>query len=117
VLFIPGYVFAWFLDALGFRRRGLLGRCAISIPVAIAIAPVVTYLLWSWSLQAVWVMYGIAFICFLALLFHERNTLSRPAISKGAARVLTIVAVWVLLGTLLLVDLQIQNRSYFPVAA
>jgi hypothetical protein len=117
VLFIPGYVFGWLLDALGFRRLSLLGRCAISIPVAIAIAPIVTYLLWSWSLLAVWVMYASCFICFLALLFHERNILSRPAISKRAGSVLAIVAGWVVLGTLLLVDLQIEKRIYFPVAA
>jgi uncharacterized membrane protein len=54
VLFIPGYVLGWLLDALGFRRRALLARCAISIPVAIAIVPIVTYLLWRWSLAAVW---------------------------------------------------------------
>ncbi len=117
VLFIPGYVFGWLLDALDFRRRLLLARCAISIPLAIAILPIITYHLWRWSLPAVWVMYAGCVIGFAALLFHERHLLSVPPLSKRTGAVLAIVAGWVVLGTLLLVDLQLGKRLYFPLAA
>ena len=66
-IFIPGYVFGWLLDVFGFRRHALLARFAISTPLSIAVFPILTYLLWRWSLVAAWTLYAGCWIAFLAL--------------------------------------------------
>jgi hypothetical protein len=117
-IFIPGYVFGWLSDVFGFRKRSLLARFAISTPLSIAVFPIFTYLLWHWSVVAVWVMYGACWIGFLTLLFHDRHIwLSGLAISKTAGILLAIIAGWVVLGMFCLIDMQIGNRLYFPSAA
>src|SRR5579864_5145225 len=118
VISVPGYVFGWLADVFGFRERPLLARFAISVPMSVGVCPILTYLLWHWSIIAVWVMYATFWITFLALLIHERHIwISKPAISCRTGIVLAIVAGWVVLGLLCLVDLQIGHRLYYPTAA
>src|SRR5207244_2576087 len=82
VIFVPGYVFGWLVDVFGFRGRSLLARFAISVPMSVGVCPILTYLLWHWSLAAVWMLYAGCWIIFLALLIQERNIwFSRPPIS------------------------------------
>src|SRR5579859_5694269 len=91
VLFVPGYVLGWLANVFGFRRRSRLARCAISVPLSVAVAPILTYLLWHWSIAAVWTLYAACWIGFLALFVRERRIwFSRPAISKRVAIVLVI---------------------------
>jgi hypothetical protein len=115
---IPGYVFGWLLDVLGFRRRSRLARFAISIPFSIAVCPIVTYLLWRWSPVAVWTLYGSCWMGFLVLLWQDRRMwLAKPAASGTVWAVLAIIVGWVFLGLFCLVDLQIRYRLYFPTVA
>ncbi len=117
-LLIPGYVFGWLLDSFGFRRRSLRARLAMSAPLSIGICPILTYVLWHWSLSAVWTMYAGCWFAFLLLLVNERHLwLSRPRVSKTMGILLAIVTGWVVVGMLCLVDMQIGNRLYFPSAA
>src|SRR5579864_5874048 len=109
-IFIPGYVFGWLVDVFDFRHRGLLARFAISTPLSIAVFPILTYLLWRWSLAAAWTLYAVCWIAFLLLLVHERHLwLSKPRGSKRVGILLAIVAGWVVVGMLCLVDMQIGN--------
>src|SRR5690242_19605160 len=118
VIFVPGYVLGWLAEVFGFRQRSLLARFAISTPLSIAVFPILTYLLWRWSLAAAWTLYGVCWIAFLMLLIHERHLwLSKPRVSKRVAVVLAIITGWVLLGLLCLVDLQIRDRLYSPTVA
>ncbi len=115
---VPGYVCGWFVDALGFRHRTLLARLAISVPLSIGISPILAYLLWHWSLLAVWAVFGAIWVGFLALLFHERRLwLRRPALSKGRIAFLAIAAGWIALGMFCVIDLQFGKRLYFPLIA
>src|SRR5579864_1116083 len=116
-IFAPGYVFGWFLNLLGFRERSLLARSAIAVPVSVAVMPELTYLLWHWSIAVVWVMHMGCWAGMLFLFFHERHKLSWPTINKTRATVLAIIAGWVVLGTLCLVDLQRGDRLYEPTVA
>ena len=117
-IFVPGYVFGWLLDVFGFRRRALLARFAISTPLSIAVFPILTYLLWRWSLVAAWTMYAGCWIAFLLLLVRDHHLwLSKPRISKTVGILLAIVAGWIVVGMLCLVDLQIGDRLYFPTVA
>src|SRR5437773_362861 len=104
VIFIPGYVFGWLVDVFGFRGRSLLARFAISVPVSVGVCPILTYLLWHWSITAVWVLHAACWITFLALLIHERNIwFSKPEISRRIAIVFAIVAGWIVFGLVCLV--------------
>lgn len=115
---VPGYVCGWFLDALGFKGRTLLARLAISIPLSIGISPILAYLLWHWSLLAVWTGFGALWIGFIGLLFHERRLWLRwSAISKGRAAIIAIAVGWIALGMFCVVDLQFENRLYFSFLA
>jgi hypothetical protein len=117
-LFVPGYVSGWLLDLFGFRARGLLARCAIATPVSVGIFPAITYLLWRWSIHAVWALYASLFIAFLILVVYDwRVWLRRPSTSRRRLMVLAIVAGWVVLGTVCLVDMQIGDRLYFSSVA
>ncbi len=118
VVLTPGYVLAWLLDLMTFRRRALLTRLTLAVPISIGICPSISYLLWRFIPPAVWLFYGACSLAFFVLLFRERRQLlSRTAlrtIFKGEMVFLAIVAAWVLLATLTLVDLQIGHRLYFP---
>ena len=118
VLLTPGYVVAWLLDLMAFRQRTLLTRLATAVPLSIGVCPIISYLLWRFVPPAVWMFYAVCAMAFPALLFHERRELlSRAAMRSLFQRdfvYLAIVAAWVVLGSLMLVDLQIGNRLYFP---
>lgn len=117
-LVFPGYVCGWLIDALGFRRRSVVTRLAISVPLSIGISPILAYLLWHWSLAAVWVVFGAMAIGFLGLLFHERRFwLSPPGGSRRRVAFVAITFGWIVLGTLCLIDLQFKQRLYFSLVA
>ncbi|HYM06643.1 MAG TPA: hypothetical protein VEU11_08800 [Terriglobales bacterium] len=117
-LFVPGYVCGWLADVFDFKKRSLLARFAISIPLSIGICPILTYLLWRWSLTAVWIAYGACWIAFVAMFIHDSDIwLSRPKLSRRATILLGIIVGWVALGMLCVVDLQIGNRLYLPTVA
>jgi hypothetical protein len=46
MLLVPGYVAGWSLNLLAFRRKTLLTRMTIAVPVSIGICPIISYLLW-----------------------------------------------------------------------
>src|ERR1035437_6762081 len=98
VAFVPGYVFGWMADTFGFRRRSLLARFAICIPLSIAFCPILTYLLWRWSLVAVFAMYGAFFLGFLVLiaLEHRLWRLRRP-LSRDVVVILAIAGGWIVI--------------------
>jgi hypothetical protein len=110
-VFVPGYVLSWCLDLLGFRSRTLPARFVISVPVSIAAFPVLTYLAWHWSANAVLVLFGACWLAFCVLFFVRWR---RTVLSRRTVILCGIVAGWVVLGMFLLIDLQIKNRLYFP---
>jgi len=118
VAFVPGYVFGWLFDVLDFRRRSLLSRFAICIPLSISFCPILAYLLWRWSFVAVFIMYGTIFLGFLILIVSESCLwrLRRP-LSRNATVFLAIAAGWIVIGLFCLIDLQIGDRLYFPVVS
>ena len=118
VAFVPGYVFSWVLDTFGFRRRSLLCRFAICIPLSISFCPILAYLLWRWSVVAVFAMYGAFLLGFLLLLVSERRFWTqRRRLSRSAMVFVAIAAGWMVIGLFCLIDLQIGNRLYFPVVS
>ena len=118
VAFVPGYIFGWMLDTFAFRRRSLLCRFAICIPLSISFCPILAYLLWRWSVVAVFAMYGAFFLGFLILVISEHSLWKqRRPLSRNAMVLLAIAAGWVVIGLFCLIDLQIGHRLYFPVVS
>src|SRR5580704_13655260 len=71
---VPGYAIAWLCDLFEFRRRTAAFRLAVSIPLSIAICPIVTYLLGRFcGMAAVWAFFGAACGVFLIAIFRGQR--------------------------------------------
>lgn len=117
-VFAPGYVFGWITNAFGFRRLELPWKAAVSIPLSIALCPVLTYLAGRFfSMTAVWWMYAAIWLVFLGLLVSSVRPAVRTLANRGTLPFLVIVLGWTVVGTLSLVDLQIGDRLYFSVVS
>ena len=118
VLLVPGYVAGWSLDLLSFKRRSVLTRMVMAVPLSIGLCPVITYLLGRCAMAAVWVLYVGAAITFAALLVRKRG--AHPliaaifAVPKARLAYCGLVAAWGAIAVLTLIDLQIGHRLYFP---
>jgi hypothetical protein len=112
-LVIPGYAAAWALDLFSFRRRTTAFRVALSVPLAIALCPIVTYLAGRFgSMHLVWPLYAAAVVYFFAVLRRGRNTLSRDMLPFVG-----IVLVWLAVVLYAMVDIQSGDRLYLPTSA
>jgi hypothetical protein len=115
-LLIPGYVTAWLLDVFDFRRRTMAFRLALAVPLSISICPILTYLGLRFAPAAVvWAGYAIAAVVFLVLAFLDRRRL-RLSPGRQSFAIAGILAVWLAVCLLSLVDLQIGDRLYYPVS-
>ena len=109
---LPGYAVAWLTDLFEFRRRTLAFQLALSIPLAIAICPAVTYFLGRFgSMTAVWGFYAALGI-YTAVKLRRRLS---PAPYTGL--VLPIFAAWAAIAMFSLIDLEIAHRAWYPSAA
>ncbi len=108
---IPGYVLGALLDVFAFDKRTLLARIAISICLSIAVVPIVIYLCWLIMPSIPWILCAAAWVALPVVLIRSRPIIG--PLSKQRAILLTIVAGWVVLGTLWMIDLQIGHRLYF----
>src|SRR5580658_6976789 len=69
ILLAPGYVAAWCTRVLEFRGLSAPWRVLVSLPLSIAICPIMTYwagLFGSWT--PVLAVYGVCFLFWIALL-------------------------------------------------
>jgi hypothetical protein len=119
----PGYAIAWLLDLFEFRQRTLAFRIALSIPLSVAMCPIVTYLagrFGSWN--AIGVFYAASAVYFLVVFARQlrkeiqatgvRTALSVP---KELRIFVVISAVWLAAALFSLIDIQIGDRLYYPV--
>ncbi len=104
---LPGYTLGWMLNVLRFRQREAQFRFAISVPLSIALGPVLSYFIGRWiSLGAACCFYAVLSIAAVHLIvIGRRNRLPH----------LWLIAAWCVLGTLALSDMQIGRRLYFSV--
>jgi hypothetical protein len=110
---VPGYAVAWLTDLFEFRRRTLAFRLALSIPLSIAVCPVVTYFAGRFgSMPTVWALYAASWICALAV------AVRRPMSLAPYSRIVAVIpAAWAAIAILALIDLQIGHRAWYPSAA
>ncbi len=121
-LLVPGYVAGWAFDCFGFRGLSVPWRLLVSIPLSVALCPIVIFLLGStFSWAAVWAFYALILAMCIALFAgawgHER--LSNWVVSlRSTPRVSWVIAAtWLVIVLFSLVDLQIGPRLYYSVVA
>jgi hypothetical protein len=118
VAFFPGYALGWLFDTLDFRARSLPFRLAMSVPLAIAIGPILSYWLGrSVSITAVLAVYTVMCVYGLSRfardLGSELRLRRRP--SRGQLALFGLVAVWLAIAVLSLADMQFGDRLYYSI--
>src|ERR1700686_1162742 len=118
IVLLPGYALGWLLDVLRFRSRTLPFRLAASAPLALALGPILSYLLGrAFTLVAAELVYGLLSAYALYLLARAVRAAPRPLIPAGMAPFFGLIAIWLVLALVSLADLQIGRRVYFSIIA
>jgi len=119
ILLIPGYVVGWLSNVFDFRNRRLETQALLSTPLAVAVVPVLIFLLGRYP-KVLWVLLGASWFVF-ALLLRQiwkrwrqiRKSRVPRAVSIGGAFALA----WAFIAITTLVDLQFKDRLYFSATA
>ena len=110
VLVPPGYALGWALDLVSFRKQGAGTRFLLSLPLSIALMPILVYLTGRFAMGwPQFALFGILFGLFLGTAQWRGPHVSRV--------VWAICACWLAVAFLSLVDLQIGKRAYYSVVA
>lgn len=115
--FFPGYAIGWLTNVFEFRTRLLPFRLAASVPVSLAVGPVLGYTAERWfGWTGVWMVYGALFAAALASGALRRK--ARP-LAGFDFRLLwpfaAFIALWMAVAFLSLADLPIGRRLYFSI--
>jgi len=113
----PGYVAGWAFNLFEFRQRRLILRLILAIPFTIAICPMPTYLLARFYEPGLWAFYIVAFAACTMLLAREIRRTRLRAVSRYTWAGLGLIALWVIVAIGSMVDLQIGDELYPPIAA
>ncbi|HEX3746548.1 MAG TPA: hypothetical protein VHW09_21575 [Bryobacteraceae bacterium] len=110
---LPGFALGWLTGLFDFRRRTFAFQLALSVPLAMAICPAVTYLAMRFgSMTAVWAIYAVSWMYALAV------AVRRPMSLAPYTRVVAcFLGAWAAIAILSLIDLQIGHRAWYPAAA
>jgi hypothetical protein len=118
----PGYVAGWALDLFEFRQRRPILKLVVSIPLSIAICPMLSYALARVLTPLLWVFYlGVSTAAILLLAKEARRAklwpISKHPFSRHVWVALGLISLWgaVALGSV--VDLQIGEQLYPPIIA
>ena len=119
-LFVPGYVIGWATNVFLFRQRRVVTRLALSTPLAVAVMPIVVYLAGRYP-GLLWCVFVVTWIAFAVLIARSWKSIWAEAARLRPRREFRIAicfaAVWALIATASLVDLQFKQRLYFSVPA
>jgi len=113
----PGYVLGHAFNLFEFRRRSAVFRVVISLPLAIALCPILTYFAGRFaSMTVARGLYLAADLTVLALLafYAKRGWARRMPLPEGRAFFAVAIAVWLLVTLFYLVDVQAGDRLYYP---
>ena len=112
----PGYVAGWAFNLFEFRQRRPILRFVLSVPLSIAICPMLSYLLGRFLPYGLAVFYiGVIAACALLLgkdFLSSKATSSRETISKNVWIALILASLWGVVSLASTVDLQIGDQLY-----
>jgi hypothetical protein len=119
---IPGYVCGFVGDLFGFRRLDLNWRIIASVPLSVAVTPLVVYLslaagspALAWATFALFQILAVALAC--GRLGHERPGEWLPSLRTIPPAAIGFTAAWYTVSILSLADIQFGSRLYFSVVA
>lgn len=120
VLLAPGYVLAWFTGVLDFRRITSPWKLLVSLPLSVAVCPIVTYWVgFNGSWTPVLALYGVCFLLFLSLLAglwkHDALLPWLRGFRSVPRSGWIIPAVWFIVVIFSLTDLSFQHRLYLSI--
>jgi hypothetical protein len=117
VALLPGYAFGWLTNVLAFRSRTLPFRAVASVPLSIAVGPILSFTVGRWfSLDAVSGVYA----CLGAYTLYLAARIPRAGFAglfKRFRVFYALIAAWGLIAVLSLADMQIGRRLYFSIIA
>ena len=120
VAFVPGYVMSWVANVLDFRSQTAGWRFVISVPVSIAICPLLAY--WVDGLAdraAVWTLFALCWLAFavlfVAAISNRQIVFHLPSRMTVAFAFILILWIALVLGSAL--DLQFGDRLYASVTS
>lgn len=118
-LFVPGYVIGWGTNVFAFRQRRVVTQLALSTPLAVAVMPIVVYLLGRYP-ALLWATFVVLWLLFVSLVLRNWKILSTkevPLLPRKFWIAACFALVWSLVAIASLVDLQFKHRLYFSVPA
>ncbi len=113
----PGYLLGFAFNLFEFRTRSAAFRAVLSLPLAIAICPILTYFAARCgSMSLTQDLYLAAAVVVLALLAWDakRGWARRPRLPEGWGFFAAAIGVWLLITLFYLVDVQAGSRLYYP---
>jgi hypothetical protein len=112
--FLPGYTLGWLLNVLRFRQREMFFRFAISVPLSIALGPLIDYFIGRWLSLAI----ACVFFAALSAAAIPLILIHRPAF-RGKIKLtwLWVGIAWCASAILALSDMQIGRQLYFSIIA
>lgn len=116
-VWVPGYALGFAFNVFEFRKRSAAFRAVISLPLAIALCPILTYFAGRCSsmgvTQGLYLATDVALLALLA--FHAKaGWARRPRLPEGWAFFAVVIGVWLLVTLFYLADLQVAGRLYYP---
>ncbi|MFZ1915944.1 MAG: hypothetical protein WAU58_00095 [Terriglobales bacterium] len=116
---VPGYVLGWALDLFEFRQRRTILKLILSVPLSIALCPMLSYLMGRFLQFGLWVFYIGVFAAGVLLLAREfqRAKLRSISLSKHAWIALGLVSLWAVVAIGSTIDIQIGDQLYPPIVA
>jgi hypothetical protein len=106
----PGYALGWSLNLVDFRKQDPSTRFLLSLPLSIALTPILIYLAGRYSFDwPVWTIYALLFAVFAAVSRFKGLRISR------LAWILSLC--WIAIAIFSLVDLQLDHKLYYTVVA
>ena len=112
-LLFPGYALAFLTDLFDFRRRTFAFQLAVSVPLSIAVCPIVTYFAARFgSMTVVWTLYAISWIYALAVAVRRPKSLA-----PYTRTICILLGAWAAIAVFSLIDIQLGDRAWYPSAA
>lgn len=108
---MPGFVFGWWLDLLGFRSQPPRAKLILCVPFSLAVMPIFLYLfLRIFTIEVVWLVLSSLW---LAAVVAIRKSDFRKLVGSLPRPAIFATICWALLAGCTLLDIKIGNRVYF----
>ena len=121
VLVAPGYLIGLASNVLDFRQRGISERLLLALAISAAVSPYAINIFCRFFsvgiVSALFILLGIAFLARLLLEWRRSKTTFHIEMHRTTKIAVGLVSIWIVIGLILLPDMQLGQRVYSTVAA